>query len=91
MRNVLRSIARSERNGHINLTGRKPAVLVLPSRNREFANFVPAIENKTSNNANHVLTSLPMQCCQARSESTASCIANLALTRSIRRQGSPGS
>jgi hypothetical protein len=62
MLNVLRSIARSERNGHINLTGLKPTVLVLPSRNRESANFVPAIENKTSNNANHVLTSLPMPC-----------------------------
>jgi hypothetical protein len=45
------------------LTGLKPFVLVLPSRNREFANFVAAIENKTSNNANNVLTSLPMQCC----------------------------
>jgi hypothetical protein len=62
MRNGLRSIARSERNDHINLTGLKPTVLVLPSRNREFANFVAAIENKTSNNANNVLTSLPMQC-----------------------------
>ena len=45
MRNALRSIARSERSGHINLTGLKPTVFVLPSRNREFANFVTAIEN----------------------------------------------
>jgi hypothetical protein len=58
----LRSIARSERNGHINLTGLKPIVLVLSSRNREFANFVATIENKTSNNANNVLTGLPTQC-----------------------------
>jgi len=58
----LRSIARSERNGHVHLTGLKPTVLVLLSRNREFANFVPAIEDKTSNNANNALASLPMQC-----------------------------
>jgi hypothetical protein len=59
----LRSITKSERNGHINLTGLEPTVLVLPFRNCEFANFVAAIENKTSNNANNTLTGLPTQCC----------------------------
>jgi hypothetical protein len=41
----LRSIARSERNGRINLTGLKPFVLVLLSRNREFANLAAAVKN----------------------------------------------
>jgi len=59
----LRSIARSERNGHINLTGLKSIVLVLSFRNCEFAHLVAAIENKTSNNANNVLTGFPTQYC----------------------------
>jgi hypothetical protein len=46
MRNALRSIARSQRNGHINLADLNPIVLVLPSRNRKFANLAAVIKNK---------------------------------------------